>query len=259
MPYYFAPGKNLFQVVAQVPKKAGSLGRVLDDLEKKVKLVGIVTYGLPDGTVILSAVAEAWSKLETAEKLRGLLMSAGALDAEVSEGKEGVLVDTFHSGIAAGAEYLLQLRRHAIIRMIDRIQLLLGSGAEVILFESGVALGRSDGEDLVRSLGAEEVRKTIDYLMKGLTAQGMGSIVRRTAPGDENPTIIIHDCFECSSNDSNRTACQFFRGYIAGNSSAIFGGQFTVEETKCRLRGGGDCEFRIYSKTRPGIQEGGSL
>lgn len=257
IPYYFAPGKRLLQIVVHLPEKDGVLGEVLSQLERKVRLVGTTTYRLADGTAMVSAVAEVRSAEETPERLGRLLKSAGALDSEVIEGIDGILVDTFHSGLATGAEYLVQFRRLAVTRLIDRIHMLLGSGADVLLFEGGAALGRSNGEEYVRSLGAGTVRKTSEYLMKGLASQGLGSITRKATPGDEGSTLVVHDCFECSSNESKRTGCNFFRGYLLGSSSAIAGGEFTVEETKCRLTGGEACEFRIEPKAKPAARGGG--
>jgi len=254
IPYYFAPGKRLLQIVVQLPEKHGVLGEVLSQLEKKVRLVGTTTYRLPDGTVMVSVVAETQSEEETPERIGRLLKSAGALDSEVFEGTDGILVDTFHSGLATGAEYLVQFRRLAVTRLIDRIHMLLGSGADVLLFEGGASLGRSNAEELVRSLGAGTVRKTVDYLMKGLAAQGLGTVTRKGATGDEGSTLVVRDCFECSSNESKRTGCNFFRGYLVGSSSAVAGGEFTVEETRCRLTGGEACEFRIEPKSKPTVR-----
>ena len=235
-PYYFAPGKMLLQIVVQVSAEPGALGRVIGLLERRVKVIGTTTYGLPDGACVLSAVAEAKSQDMKSKELRDALVSEqGVSDAEVSEGRDGMIVDTYHTGLMVGTEYLVMFRRHAVTRMLDRIHSLLGTGAEVLLFEGGVAQGRSDGEVFVKSLGLGKARRTVDYLMQSLSAQGLGIVTRWATHGDENPVVAIRDCFECASNESGRTGCHFARGYIAGSSSAIFGGEFSVRETECVL------------------------
>jgi predicted hydrocarbon binding protein len=219
-------------------------------------VVGATSYTQPDRTAILSAVVEARSQGETPEKLRSHIVSSGAINAEVFEGREGMLVDSFHEGLVTGAEYHMLVPRHGVVRMLDRIHMLLGTGAEVLLFEQGSALGRSDGEALVRSLGADRVVENFEYLAKSLAAQGRGSIVRRIASSDETRTVItVNDCFECSSNESGRTACHFVRGYIAGNAAAIYRTEFNVEEVKCTLIGGDACEFLMEPKATPRTSE----
>ena len=74
----------------------------------------------------------------------------------------------------------------------------------------------------------------------------------KMAPDGETRTMVIEDCFECSTNDGGRMGCHFFRGYIMGNTTATFGKPFSVEETTCRMRGGDACEFVVtpVSRTR---------
>lgn len=160
-----------------------------------------------------------------------------------------MLVDTFHTGLETGGEYLMLMRRRALTRMLDVVSKLLGSGGEVVLFQEGMAIGRANGEAFVRSLGAEKVRENIGYLSNNLAAQGWGRVVAEASPDRETLRILIRDCFECSSNEGARTGCNFFRGYIVGNRSVTFRKEFAAEETKCRLRGDDACEFLAEMKT----------
>jgi predicted hydrocarbon binding protein len=79
------------------------------------------------------------------------------------------------------------------------------------------------------------------------------------AEDGETRTMVVQDCFECSSNDGGRNGCHFFRGYILGNTSATFGKAFSVEETACRLRGGDACEFVVKPTRRTSAREGASV
>ena len=254
-PYYFAPGKRLFQIVANVRGDKGALGSVLGLVESVCKPVATTTYLQPDNTSILSAVAEALPGLETSGNIRSAIAANGAvIDVEVLEGREGMLVDTFHTGLATGAGYVMMIRRHSLTRMLDRVNRLLGTGGQVVLFEEGIAVGRANGEAFLKALGTEKVRGNVDYLRSNLAAQGWGSVSVKRAADGETRIMAIEDCFECSSNDGGRTGCHFFRGYILGNTTATFGKQFSVEETACRMRGGEVCEFVVTpaTKTRPG-------
>jgi predicted hydrocarbon binding protein len=257
-PYYFAPGKKLFQIVVKVRGDSGALGSVLGSVESAVRPVASVTYALPDNASMLSVVGEALSDADTAEMVRSSVTTNGAaLEVEVLEGREGMLVDTFHTGLATGAGYIMMIRRHSLTRMLDRVKRLLGSGGEVVLFEEGIAVGKANGEAFLKALGAEKVRRNIDYLRSNLSAQGWGSVSVKVSADGQTRTMVVEDCFECSSNDGGRTGCQFFKGYIMGNTSAIFGKAFSVEETVCRLRGGDVCEFVVESRARSDMGEGG--
>lgn len=250
IPYYFAPGRRLFQIVVKIADEPGSLGRVLNLLGTKVNLVAMTSYVLPDNVAIVSGFAEAPSQDETAARLQSLIVSSGvALDVEVSEGRDGMLVDTFHTGLETGGEYLMLVRRRALTRMLDVVSRLLGSGGEVVLFQEGMAIGRANGEAFVRSLGAEKVRENIGYLSNNLAAQGWGRVAVEASLDQETLRVLIRDCFECSSNERARTGCSFFKGYIVGNESVTFRKEFAVEETKCRLRGDDACEFLAETKT----------
>ena len=254
--HYFAPGKKLFQIVVNVRGERGALGSTISLLESSFNLVGTTSYALPDRTSILSAMAEAHSDSETPERVRSSIMANGAaLDVEVLEGREGILVDRFHTGLATGVGYVMMIRRQSLTKMLDRISRLLGSGGEVVLFEEGIAVGKANGEALAKSLGLEKLRKNVDYLRGNLTAQGWGQVSVDMEPDGETRRMVVDDCFECSSNDGGRAGCHFFRGYILGNTSATFGKAFSVEETECRLKGGHRCVFVVKPSGRSASRE----
>ena len=247
-PHYFAAGKKLFQITVRITDEPGSLGRILNLLGTRVNLIGTTSYSLPGNTAIVSGFTEALSPDETAEKLRELILSSSAaLEAEVAEGRNGILVDTFHTGLETDGENLMLFRRRALARMFDRVNRLLGSGGETLLYEEGVAIGRANGEAFVKMLGAESVRKNIAYLRNNLAALGWGRVTAGPSSG-ETSHILIYDSFECSSSAASRTGCHFFRGYVVGNRSATFGHDVIAEEVKCLLRGDDVCDFLVTPK-----------
>lgn len=248
-PHYHAPGKKLFQIVVKMSDEPGSLGRILNLLGSRVNLVGTDTYTMEDNTAILNAFAEALSTNETPDKLRALVLSSGAtLDCEVTEGKEGVLVDSFHTGLDVNGESNMLFRRKALARMFDRVHTLLGTGGDFLLYEEGFAIGKANGESWVKLLGREKVRDNISYLRNNLSAQGWGRVAAGEQLVGETSTIVIQDCFECSESTGSRTGCHFFRGYIAGNRLATTAQELVAEEAKCTLRGDKVCEFRLTLK-----------
>ncbi len=248
-PYYFAPGKKLFQIVVKMSDEPGSLGLILSLLGSRVNLIGTDTYTMRDGTAIFSAFSEALSTEETPEKLQGLVMSSkAALACEVIEGRDGMLVDAFHTGLEANGEGTMLFRRIALARMLDRTHNLLGSGGDFLLYEEGFAIGKANGEDFVKMLGREKVNEIIGYLRNDISAQGWGRVAVGEAPQADSSTIIIYDCFECSEKSSSRTGCHFFRGYIVGSRLATTGQELSAEEVRCTLKGDKVCEFLLTPK-----------
>jgi len=242
--FYFSEGKKLFHIVAKITDEPGSLGKVLNLLGPRVNFIGTSTYTLQNKSALFSGYAESLKTDETAEKLKSLLVSSkAATEVEVLPGQDGILVDTYHSGFEAYGEDMMLFRRKAMASMLSQIYRLLGSGGETVLYEEGKAIGRSNMEDTVGTIGKERVRNNISYLRKRLRALGWGDVV---APIEGDRTRLqIRDCFECSDSPGSRTGCHFFRGYIVGNRGAIDGKDPTSEEVKCVLRGDKVCEFVV--------------
>lgn len=248
-PHYYAPGRLLFHVIIKISDSPGSLGNVISLLSSRVNLVGVTTYTLEDGSAMVSAFTEALSRDETSESLRELVLSSRAVrDADVKEGKDGILVDTFHVGMETDKEDVMLIRRTALNSMFGRVHSILGTGGETLLYEEGVALGKSDGEGFVKLLGPEKVRERITYLRGNLAAQGWGKVKVAGGDGDGSSHITIEDCFECAHGGQTRTGCHFFRGYIVGNRLATLGQECVAVELKCSLKGDRFCEFVVRTK-----------
>jgi predicted hydrocarbon binding protein len=248
-PLHYAPGKKLFHVVVKLSDAPGSYNSILSLLSPKVNLVGTNTYTLSDGTAVFSGFAESLSPDETAEGLKSVIASSkAAIEVEVSEGKGGLLVDTFHTGLAVGGEPYLLFRREGMSHMFDHVSRMLGSGGEALLFEEGAALGRRNSETMTRMIGVELIRDQAQTLSRFLTAQGWGVIERKEGSDGRSWTFVVHDCFECSTEASIRTGCNFLRGYFAGAVRLVYGYDAESKETKCILRGAKDCEFVVTPK-----------
>lgn len=224
----------------------GSMTAILDLLGSRVNLIGINSYTLSDGTAMLSGFAEPLSRDESPQQLAQALGKLPAsLDAEVMEGKDGILVDTFHTGIKVGSDDYLMLRREGLARVFDHLVRLFGTGGEVLLYEEGKALGRDSAKRRVEEIGKERVVKNAGYIGRALTAQGWGTFATVSAPGSQGITITVADCFECAGGGKTRKKCDFLRGFLEASVEVTRGGGAMVEETECILRGGAACTFKI--------------
>lgn len=245
-PTYFAKGKKLFHIIVHMSDAPGSLVAILDLLRQNVNLIGISTYTLNDGSAMLSAFAEALTPKETPAVLQQLLgQSKATLESEVREGHDGLLVDTFHTGLNVGGEDYFLARRDGVSEMFNHIVKIFGSGGEVLLFEEGKALGRENARKRVSELGVERVREEGSYLAKALAAQGWGN--SETLKGRKTGEIVLEvtDCFECCGGPSGRKGCHFYRGFLEGSAEITSKVPVKSEEIQCTFKGAKACVFRL--------------
>lgn len=245
-PFHFAPGKKLFHIVVTLSDAPGSLSSILDLVRTKVNLIGTATYTQSDGTAVFSGFTEALSPSLTGKDLEKLILSSrAAISATVHEGRDGLLVDTFHTGIVVGDEEYILMRRDGLVRVFDRVSKMLGSGGDSLLFEEGMAMGLRDAEMMIDMFGVGRVRSQAGVLIRFLAAEGWGVIESKEGPGKGEITVKVVDCFECSERGSARKACNFMRGFLVGSAKVAFGTDYESKETKCILKGGTACEFRL--------------
>ena len=245
-PVHYGPKKKLFHVIVKLSDAPGSFSLILDALRPKLNLIGTSTYTLNDGTAIFSGFAEALSEDVTADTVRKLVLgSKGAFDAVVKEGKEGLLIDTFHVGFNVDGDDHLLLRSRGLGQMFDRVSSILGSGGDALLYEEGLTMGHWNAEHLIKKVGIKMVKAQVGALSRTLSAQGFGDVEGDVGPEDGDFAMTVRDCFECSGEGVTRKGCNFMRGYFVGSAQAIFGKKYRCEEPRCVLRGAKACEFRL--------------
>lgn len=245
-PLAYSPGKKLFHIVAKMSDAPGSYSVILNLLGSRVNLIGTTTYTLSDGTAIFSGFSESLSDKETPASLKKTIMSSkAAIDAEVHEGRDGLLVDSFHVGLDVGGDPFMLIRRDGLSHMLDHVVKILGTGGEALLFEEGMDLGKRNAEKMHALIGKKRAADESEYLSSFLTAQGWGRIVPSKGGFRSLSTVQIEDCFECTGEINSRKGCNFMRGYFTGTVMETYGVKASVKETKCMMKGSKCCEFVI--------------
>jgi predicted hydrocarbon binding protein len=244
LPYIFLPGKRLLQVVVNMKDIPRAYSSVLELIGSSVNLIETVTYSTGD-RAIFSGFAEALIPGEGPEELKKLILkSPMVIDCVVTESTNGVLVDTFHKGLeTSSGEPLVMFKRHGLLRMFDQIARLSGPEAEKTLFDDGVAVGESDGSELLQTWKPGFMAEGFMTLVALFSAFGWGNA---TAPNRTDPrrvTIRMDDCFECSSLHKENRSCAFVRGFMVGSARALLGREVSCEEPLCRFKGDDYCEF----------------
>jgi predicted hydrocarbon binding protein len=244
-PYYYSAHKKLFHVVARIRDVPGALAGILTLLTTEVNLLGSTSYSIEGDSAIFSCFAEALRKSETPEEIQGLLAkSPWVLESRVSESKNGLLVDSFHTGVQVGTgEPYIMFPSAGMANVFDKLVRTFGSGGETILYE----LGRNFGYDrfeLYRPILGPEPRTRLDEAAHIFEAMGYGASTITQNP-DGSIRMVVDDCFECATPSEIGRSCAFRRGLAAGTFGALLGHEIQSQEMKCRSKGDRFCEFVI--------------
>ncbi|MGD0478170.1 MAG: V4R domain-containing protein [Nitrososphaerales archaeon] len=244
---YYSPTVKTFHIVARLKDVPGALSSVLELLRDHVNLVNSISYSMEDDGAIWSGFGKSLSKAETEGKLEKLVKrSPMVLECEVKGSDQGLLIDSFHSGIEVAPD------RPAVVfplvgvsRIYDHLARILGSGGETILLEEGSALGKSSGQYLNTMLGHGRLDWKVKALLATYSVIGWGSASLEVEKPGARFRVRIRDCMECAGMGKDRKGCNLVRGCLTSAVSTLSGNEFKSEETKCRFRGDPFCEFLL--------------
>ena len=244
--YFFSPEEKMFQIVVKMKDEPGALGQILNLLRDRITLVNIHAYSNSKGEAILSGFARHVSTAQDAASLERVIMMAPlAIECRVMVSSDGLLVDSFHTGIETDyGERLILFRWDAFNRMFDRMAEVFGTGGgEVMLYYEGIAIGEMYAQEMIRRFGKGTVNRNMPSIIKMLSASGWGNASLKFSEG--SPIVRIGDCFESSTRKRVRHGCYFMKGMITGVAKVVLGTEVRCDETKCSLRGEDCCEFTI--------------
>ena len=219
---------------------------VLELLGSRVNLIESVTYSVEDGA-IFTGFAEALLPTERPEELGELISkSPVVLDCVVTGSSNGVLVDTFHKGLeTSSGDPLIMFRRRGLVRMFDQIAKLSGKEREAVLFKEGVAMGESDGSEILQTWKPGFMVEGFVTLVSLFSAFGWGDATPMDRSDAHKVRISMHDCFECSPARKENRSCSFIQGFLVGSAGTLLGREVRCEEPVCRFKGDDHCEFLL--------------
>lgn len=141
------------------------------------------------------------------------------------------------------------IRLETFVDLQKRVErLLCASAASVILHEAG----RECGKRSIQRIAMEKALSG-DALLKELSRykkeEKWGEFDFNEVNLEEASGVIrIKESFEAKRYGASiGPVCHFLRGYLAGVLAVIFGQDMSLEETKCKAKGDGYCEFQIRS------------
>jgi predicted hydrocarbon binding protein len=248
MGYHFNPDRRVYVGSVTLKNVPGALAGVAAALGKeKVNLIETESANIAGtDTSVWGFFAEAEDSKMDPRRIMGIIEgSPNVVKVEVTEGTDGVVVDKYHYPLIFNAgEKAMILRRRDLVDMFARIKNLFGSGANVIIYEMGLAAGESDAEQMTKVLGEDRLVRNLLDMVFLYSAQGWG--VPEVVDLKLDPleaTIRIWDNFECSNTKSSAPNSHYLRGHIVGLGAGIFGKKVMCEEQKCMAKGDPYCEF----------------
>lgn len=247
MGYHFNPYRRVYVGSVVLRNLPGALASVAAVLGKEgVNLVASESADV-EGTKTSSwgFFAETHDPYDM-NKLRALIEGTGmALKIELAEGKDGIVVDKRHYPLRFNSgQQALAFRREDVVDMFSRIRKIFGSGANLVIYEMGVASGESDAKALLESMGHNLVKDNLLDLVYMYAAEGWA--LPEVVDFSLEPlraTIRFRDSFECVHMKSPVPNSLYLRGHLVGLTAVIFGKKTKVVETKCAAKGDPYCEF----------------
>ena len=250
-PVLYRKGKKVFFVVALVKDVPGALANLLVQFKSRLSFVDTSTYRISETSFIFAGSAEALKDGASPDSLKRLASkSPYVLETFVREGREGLILDSFHSGIESpsGERYLL-LAAPALANMFHGIKSIFGSGAELVLYEEGHKYGLQRGKSYVSIMGQEKTLTMLDDYSFAYSALGFGVATLLDVGPGELYRVAVEHCFECEEPAGGNSSCPFMRGLVAGVGTVVFDTKVQSSETKCIGRGDTHCEFVLTEDT----------
>ena len=254
MGYYFNPKKRAYAGSVILRNIPGALAGVATALAKEgVNLVASESANVEGtGTSSWGFFAEAQGSVDM-EKIGALIRATGyATKIDIVEGPDGVVVDKRHYPPRfSSGQQAMTLRREDMVDMFTRLRKLFGSGANVIIYEMGLAAGESDAKALAESISMEKVVARLLDLVYLYSAQGWGwPEVVDLAVEPFRATVRFTDCFECVHIKSAAPNSHYLRGHLVGLTFSIFRKKIKCVETRCASAGDSYCEFVLEETPR---------
>ena len=158
---------------------------------------------------------------------------------------DGLIVDNLHFPMMVMGERSIVMRIDTFAESFNRLYEKFGSGAYFILYEMGRAAGKRRIKKINEKYCLDKIT-ALKVILAERAAKGWGiSEIESFNEEKKESTITIRELFECMpfQGRSKRSKSHFFRGYLAGVLSQLFGNPTLVIEAECVAKGDPNCRF----------------
>jgi len=155
---------------------------------------------------------------------------------------------------ARGEDWVL-ISGDALRRVYENEVKVLGSGAYVMWYNAGKAVGKTDGEKfaaLIETIGIDQLAKELSSSYAKL---GWGKIEVGDIDLFKNEVkVTMRNSPMVRGTRDNEPRCWYVRGFMEGLISTILGAEATANEMQCQAVNGEKCEFKVTWKLPSGVE-----
>jgi len=245
-----APGEKLYQIcisLKDVPEALAETAKVLADANAQIKTGAIFEVPEYHGTRFWSTFIEVSKATKGIEELVNDLRKLKVVkDVKFVEIKSAPF-EVLHFPILYATTQAIVWPIGMFWSLWDAIEgILKPSGAAVLHYNTGKAVGKRVAERLRRMFGVERT-DLIQTVNQAVQTTGWGIVETRNVDFKRGrETIIIRECFEALAwRKKPYKACHWVRGYMAGVASVVFDRPMEAVEIKCLATGDEYCEFKV--------------
>ena len=147
-----------------------------------------------------------------------------------------------------GEDYVV-LSAEALRNINQEEESILHSGSNVIWYNAGRAVGRSDGKKYAPLMQEMDLDRFASYLKMTYMRYGWGLIEYSITDFDSGMILFtVRDSPLVKGIRSKEPRCWFVKGFAEGLTSELLGVQTVAKEVKCQAVGADRCEFDLSWK-----------
>jgi predicted hydrocarbon binding protein len=150
-----------------------------------------------------------------------------------------------------GEDYVI-ISAEALRRINKHEELMLGSGSFVVWYNSGKAVGKTDGEKFKRLIETMDIESFAAHLKSIYARYGWGFVqYGEVDPASGELLFTVRNSPLVRGISAKEPRCWFVRGFVEGLIGSILGAEVTAVEVACQAVNGDHCEFRLAWKPGP--------
>lgn len=242
--YLKDPGRSLIAADLVIPTSPDVLASVFGTLAKEgVRMINSHSQSDPSSpNASWTFFAEVGPKFDI-DSTRERVLRSGAKEFRAIQGREGFVWNSFHFPVKlSDGRRAVVVSLESMGELMKRLRTILGSGAPIILYEMGEAIGQAAAILVDTHHTGADVESKLQVTGDMYSMAGWGEVVNLSMVGGRI-AVSVKSNFECTTSNIVAPRSHFFRGELAGSLGAVLGHKLVCKETKCLGGGGEVCEF----------------
>jgi predicted hydrocarbon binding protein len=144
-----------------------------------------------------------------------------------------------------GEDYVI-IAAEALRRINKQEEMMFGTGSFLIWYNSGKAVGRTDGRGFAPLMETVEINELASRIKDIYMKRGWGEVtLGRIELATGELYFQVRNSPLVRGLTSKEPRCWFVRGFVEGLTSELLGIEVTASEIACQAVNGDHCEYRL--------------